>query len=380
MKIDQTKVYGIYVHIPFCLQKCAYCDFTSYPGELSRADCYLEALKKEMSYYQGISADTVYIGGGTPTCLSKDQLCGLVDTIKSHFLLTKDCEITVECNPKTADEAYFSALFLQGVNRLSIGTQSFCDKELSMLGRVHNAEEAKQCVQMAKNAGFTNINLDLMFGLPGQSMASFMPSVSELISLAPTHISAYSLILEEDTPLYSRVDSGELVLPDEDVERSMYRVLVDELSKAGYQQYEISNFSLPDFESRHNNKYWERAPYIGLGAAAHSHIGMLRFANPDELDRYIKTAKLPPAEGRETEFLTEKDAMSEFMFLGLRKMRGVSQKQFYESFGKPMTEVFSEPIQKYCQRNLLEWKDDHLCLTNRGIDVSNSVFCEFLLD
>lgn len=333
-----------------------------------------------MNHYKGITVNTVYIGGGTPTCLSKDQLCGLVDTIKGNFMLTEDCEITVECNPKTADEEYFRALFLRGVNRLSIGTQSFCDKELSLLGRAHNAEEARQCVRMAKSAGFTNINLDLMFGLPDQSEESFMQSIREVISLAPTHISAYSLILEENTPIYLRVDSGELVLPDEDVERDMYRVLVEELFKAGYRRYEISNFSVPGFESRHNNKYWERKPYIGLGAAAHSHIGMLRFSNPNGLDEYINIAKFPPSERREKDILTEKDTMSEFMFLGLRKMCGVSQKQFYESFGKRMTEVFSEPIQKYCQLNLLEWQGDNLRLTARGIDVSNNVFCEFLLD
>ncbi len=378
MKIEKNDTYGVYVHIPFCLKKCSYCDFISYPGLLSRADCYLEQIVLEMEHYRGLCADTVYLGGGTPTCLRVEQLTGLLEKLRGCFQLTKDCEITVECNPKTADEAYFKRLRAAGANRLSIGIQSFHDEELSLLGRLHSAKEAEKCVKDAKRAGFANINLDLMFGLPGQTIEKFFESVRRAVDLSPMHLSCYSLILEAGTPLELRIHSGELRLPEEEAERAMYHQLVSYLAEHGYAQYEISNFSMKGFESKHNNKYWERKPYIGLGAAAHSQIGNIRFANPPDLDAYVKIASLAPLEGRETETISPKDQMAEFMFLGLRKTCGVSQKEFNKEFGLDVRKVYAKQLKKFCEWNLLEIDGDWIRLTKAGMDVSNSVFCEFL--
>lgn len=378
MKINKNAVYGVYVHIPFCLKKCAYCDFASYPGLLSRADSYLENLATEMVQYKGLTADSVYIGGGTPTCLKKEQLLKLIDKIKSTFLLTDDCEFTVECNPKTADYDYFCALYSAGVNRLSIGVQSFNDGELKLLGRAHNANEAKECIQLAQKAGFLNYNLDLMFGLPNQSLKDFEKSIHAALLLKPSHISCYSLILEDGTKMYDMVNSGEYVLPEDDEERKMYHTLIDILSKNGYEHYEISNFALLGKQSRHNNKYWEREPYIGIGAAAHSNIEDSRFANPSGLDAYSKIVQLPVPDGRETEKLSEKDKMSEFIFLGLRKIKGISKTGFKNIFGVDIYEIYGKQIEKFCNLKLLEDNEDTICLTSKGIDVSNSVFCEFL--
>ncbi len=378
MKIDKNAVYGVYVHIPFCLKKCAYCDFTSYPGLLSKADCYLEDVAIEMEQYKGICTNSVYIGGGTPTCLKKEQLLKLIDKIKSTFLLSDDCEFTVECNPKTADYDYFCALHNAGVNRLSIGVQSFNNDELKLLGRVHNANEAKDCIQMAKKAGFSNFNLDLMFGLPNQTVADFEKSISEALSLKSAHISCYSLILEEGTKMHEMVNSGTYVLPEEDEERKMYHTLIEMLLKNGYEHYEISNFALSGKQSRHNNKYWDREPYIGIGAAAHSNINDLRFGNPVELDLYSKIVQNNVPIGRETEELTQKDKMAEFVFLGLRKIKGISKIKFKDTFGIDIYKIYGEQIKKFCDFKLLEDDGDTIRLTLAGIDVSNSVFCEFL--
>lgn len=378
MKIDKNAVYGIYVHIPFCLKKCAYCDFASYPGLISRADCYLEDLTVEMEQYRGLRADSVYIGGGTPTCLKKEQLLRLIYRIKNCFLLTEDCEFTVECNPKTADDDYFRALNLAGVNRLSIGVQSFIDEELKLLGRVHTANEAKECVIMAKNAGFLNFNLDLMFGLPKQTVADFEKSISAALSLKPAHISCYSLILEEGTLMHKMVEQGALVLPDEDTERDMYHTLIKKLVASGYEHYEISNFALVKKQSRHNNKYWDIKPYIGLGAAAHSNIGNIRFGNPAALEEYSDAVKHCPPCGRETEELSVLDEMSEFMFLGLRKIDGIKKSDFKKQFGVDIKSVYGEQITKFCDLKLMEEENDTIRLTLAGVDVSNSVFCEFL--
>lgn len=378
MKINHNLTYGVYVHVPFCLQKCAYCDFISYPGLISRADSYLETVRVESEYYRGLRADTIYIGGGTPTCLSAKQLTELLYQLQDCFCLTADCEITVECNPKTADGEYFKKLRRAGANRLSIGVQSFRDEELKLLGRLHNSEEAKSCVKLAQDCGFENVNLDLMFGLPYQTKEYFAENVEAALRLSPKHISAYGLILEEGTPLAERVRRGEVCLPEEETEREMYHFLTQTLAQEKYFKYEISNFSLAGFESRHNNKYWERKPYIGLGAAAHSHIGNVRFGNPTSLEEYMRLATKTPPNGREKEMLTQADEMAEFVFLGLRKMCGIRRSEFEKIFSTKIEEVYGKQLEKFCRLGLLAEEGDVIRLTERGIDVSNSVFCEFL--
>lgn len=378
MKINHNDTYGVYVHIPFCLQKCAYCDFVSYPGLLSRAASYLEALRAEAEHYRGLRADTIYIGGGTPTCLAVEDLTGLLEDLQQCFCVTDDCEITVECNPKTADGAYFNQLRKVGVNRLSVGVQSFCEDELRLLGRLHSAEEARECIKLAQDAGFQNISLDLMFGLPYQTKERLAENVKEALQLEPTHISAYSLILEEGTPLAERVQNGELQLPEEETEREMYHFLTEKLAQEGYLPYEISNFARCGFESRHNNKYWERKPYIGLGAAAHSQVEHLRFGNPVGLEEYIRLAHQEAPIGRETEILSKADEMAEFVFLGLRKRCGIRKTKFSEQFSENIETVYGKQLANCYQWGLLTEDGDTIRLTKRGIDVSNRVFCEFL--
>ena len=331
-----------------------------------------------MAHYRGLCADTVYIGGGTPTCLDAELLTGLLRAIQNCFLLTDTCEITVECNPKTVDDIYLKKLHSAGVNRLSVGVQSFCDRQSELLGRLHNAEEAKKCIKLAQDCGFENINLDLMFGLPYQTKEVFLESLETALLLEPTHISAYSLILEEGTLLAKRVESGELQLPDEEMERDLYHFLIKRLAQDGYIHYEISNFARNGYESKHNNKYWERRPYIGLGAAAHSQFGNIRFGNPPQLDRYEQLVQMIPPCGRETELLTRTDEMAEFVFLGLRKVRGICKSDFSSKFATEIETVYGSQLTKFRKLGLLEEHGNNICLTEKGIDVSNSIFCEFL--
>lgn len=368
---------GLYIHIPFCIKKCGYCDFVSYENRLFEGEQYVNALLSEMEQYRGTEVDTVYIGGGTPTALPPHLLIRILLGVKENFRILSGAEITVEANPGTCDKAYFEKLRDAGVNRISLGVQSFVDEELKALGRIHSAEEAKTAVYAAKDAGIQNVSLDLMFSLPGQTVESFLYSIKEAISLDPAHISSYSLIVCENTPIEQAVSQGKLTLPDEDTDRELYALLVDTLKQAGYHRYEFSNFAKPGREARHNTKYWTRDPYIGLGAAAHSFWEDKRFENPPCLSDYYAVCRGKRI--RESESVTEKDAMAEFMFLGLRLTeQGISKQEFFRSFGISIDEIYGKQIEKLSQLGLLECTDDTIRLTDRGIDVSNSVFCEFV--
>ena len=271
---------GIYIHIPFCIKKCSYCDFVSYENRLADAESYVAALLREMESYCGVQVDTVYIGGGTPTALPPHLLVRILEGVRTCFSLAEDAEITVEANPATFCTEGFEALFKAGVNRISLGAQSFNDRELLALGRIHTAEQTKQTVAAIREAGIQNISLDLMFSLPGQTKESLFFSLKEAISLAPEHLSCYSLTLCEDTPLCDAVRAGKLILPDDDTDRDFYALLCDMLAQHGYEHYEISNFARRGYRARHNTKYWIRAPYIGLGVAAHSFYCGRRFETP----------------------------------------------------------------------------------------------------
>ncbi|MBQ4517303.1 MAG: radical SAM family heme chaperone HemW [Clostridia bacterium] len=368
---------GLYIHIPFCLKKCGYCDFVSYENRLSEGEQYVKALLSEMEQYKGTEVDTVYIGGGTPTALPPHLLIRILLGVKENFYILPGAEITVEANPGTCDGHYFQELKQAGVNRISLGVQSFVDEELKMLGRIHSAEEAKQAVKNAKAAGIENVSLDLMFSIPLQSKESFLYSIKEAIGLQPTHISSYSLIVCEGTPIEQAVSQGKLILPDEDEDRDFYALLVETLERAGYQRYEISNFAKTGKEARHNTKYWTRNPYIGLGAAAHSFWESRRFENPPCLSEYYAVCR--GEKERVSEAITEKDAMAEFMFLGLRMTKqGISKQEFLQCFGVSIEEIYGEQLEKLCRLGLLECLGDAIRLTNRGIDVSNGVFCEFV--
>ncbi len=368
---------GIYIHFPFCKQKCRYCDFVSYAGRLDEAERYVHALIEEMKEYAGLSVDSVYLGGGTPTALAPALLEQVLSALQRFFSLTKNCEITLEANPGTCDREAFARLADAGVNRVSLGVQSFVDSELAQLGRIHSAETAIRAAGAVRAAGIENLSLDLMFSIPHQTEESLYFSLQQAVSLEPEHLSCYSLMLCEGTPLYNAAARGELTLPDEDEDRRRYALLTEFLKHSGYERYEISNFAKAGYEAKHNTKYWTREPYIGLGAAAHSFFENRRFENPSDFSGYYNRV----AAGRHPKgtAVTATDAMAEFMFLSLRLTKlGVSRQAFEMAFAKDLEDVYGAPLKKLCRLGLLEDNGECFRLTDRGIDVSNAVFCEFL--
>ncbi|MBE7021872.1 MAG: radical SAM family heme chaperone HemW [Ruminococcaceae bacterium] len=368
---------GIYIHFPFCIKKCNYCDFVSYENRLTEGERYVSALLLEMEEYRGEKADTVYLGGGTPTALSPQLLARVLHGVRDCFSLCPDAEITVEANPGTCDREAFLQLKEAGVNRISLGVQSFVDEELSLLGRIHSAKEAEEAAENVRKAGILNLSLDFMFSTPAQTRESLTYSLDTALALHPQHLSCYSLTLSEGTPLEKAVSRGELLLPDEEADRELYHFLTAYLEKRGYHRYEISNFAREGFMSRHNTKYWQREPYIGLGVAAHSFFRGCRYENPASLPAYYRRTEqgLRPAGVP----VTPEDARAEFFFLGLRQTRcGVTRRDFFKCFGMPLEDCYGATVQKLCALGLLEDDGETLRLTERGIDVSNAVFCEFL--
>ncbi len=365
---------GLYVHIPFCIKKCEYCDFISYTDCYGKEKDYLNALVEEFKLYEDKQVDTVYIGGGTPSSFSSEGLLFLMDKIFEYFDVTDDAEITMEVNPKTADMAKLRAIRGAGVNRLSIGVQSFCDEELEKIGRIHTAKDAENCILDAKFAGFKNISIDLMFGIPNQTVESYRNSLIKATTTGVNHISAYSLILEEGTPLYEKVKNREVRLPREDAEAEMYEITKTVLSTSGFNQYEVSNYAKNGFESRHNLKYWDCEEYIGCGTAAHSYYRGKRFSNHETIEAYINnpTEKLNEIE------LSQKDKMSEFMFVGLRKIEGIDIQEFECRFINSPYEIYGDVIDKYIKLGLLTHEKGYLRFTERGMRFSNQVLCEFV--
>ncbi len=365
---------GLYVHIPFCIKKCKYCDFNSFSSCQEEKDAYLNALFLEMEKYKSESVNTIFIGGGTPTSLTAEQLEILLHNIQKNFVLDENCEFTVEANPKTLDEEKLEILKKYGVNRLSIGVQSFNDNELLALGRVHTGSEAEETITLAKQY-FDNISIDLMCAIPDQTKESFRKNLEKAFSLNPNHISCYSLILEEGTPLFEEAEKGSLILPDEDTEREIYDIAQSEMEKHGYLQYEISNFAKSGFESKHNTKYWQCDEYIGIGLSAHSYLDGVRFSNTDDFSSYIKSDFL----SGESEVLSKEDQMSEYMFLGLRMTEGVTKMSFRQRFNEDLEKVFEKPLLKFKNMGMIEEEDDKIRLSKKAISVSNQILCEFIL-
>lgn len=366
---------GLYVHIPFCLQKCKYCDFNSFTFSGEDKKKYLAALFREMEKYKGSCVDSVFVGGGTPTALNTSEMKELLLKIRENFSLSADCEFTVEANPKTVDADKLDVMLSGGVNRLSVGVQSFTDTELARLGRVHTAAEAKQTITLARKRGFKNISIDLMCAIPGQTAETFRETLAEAFAANPEHISCYSLILEENTPLYEENERGLLNLPNEDEEREIYEIACRELEKNGYAQYEISNFAKKGFESRHNKKYWECGEYIGLGLSAHSYLDGARFSNTESFSEYTGGH----FSEENAEILGEDDKMSEFMFMGLRMVRGVSETEFFRRFGKDIKKVYSKQLSKFIKMGMIEEENGFFRLTHEALSVSNQIMCEFII-
>ncbi|MCL2357678.1 MAG: radical SAM family heme chaperone HemW [Defluviitaleaceae bacterium] len=372
---------GIYIHIPFCVKKCAYCDFFSFDNN-KNFESYITGLLAELrgaaerevipTYF-----DTVYIGGGTPTALPSFLLCKILDAMRGLPLLP-DAEITVEVNPGTLDAAYLAALRAYGVNRLSIGAQTTHSHLLHVLGRIHTREDFFETFRAARAAGFDNINADLMFALPKQTFSEWRETLAEIIALSPEHISAYSLTPAEGTPLWEQLERGEVVLPGDEADREMYHYARCALADAGYIHYEISNFAQPGRESRHNVNCWTMKPYFGFGAGAHSFDGARRWSNAENFDAYLNVgfsqgASPPAPRGQrplDPEVLTPTILTEEKIILGLRMMRGVREDDF---------EVYAEQIEKLIRNGLLARGDGRVFLTPLGMDLANCVFEEFIV-
>lgn len=370
----------LYLHIPFCIRKCDYCDFLSFPCDGIVRGNYLYALKQEMAAValecKGEQISSVFIGGGTPSILNEGEIASLMEMLQESFSLEEGCEITMEANPGTLTPAKLREYLDCGINRLSIGCQSTVDRELRDLGRIHTFQDFQDNFYRAREVGFTNLNVDLMSAIPGQTVESWENNLRTIADLQPEHISAYSLIVEEGTPFYNR----ELNLPKEDAERQMYEMTGKILKEYGYHQYEISNYCRPGYECRHNVGYWRRVSYIGLGLGAASLYRNRRFSNTDNMEEYLAGSHALKAIRRNVETLSQKDAMEEFMFLGLRMIEGISCKEFAQTFGCDIQEVYGKQIGRMMQLRLLKWEGDNLCLTEMGIAVSNQVFVEFLLE
>lgn len=364
---------GIYIHIPFCVRKCRYCDFVSYPNMEESFDRYLDAVFKEMEQYRGEKADTVFIGGGTPTALGAHQLDRLVKKCFEVFDIKSGYEFSIEANPGTIDDEKAKVLLADGVNRISVGVQSFDNSELKMLGRIHSAQTAYNTICRLNELGFLNINADIMTALPEQTSEKLMCTLNTALELPVTHISAYSLIIEDNTPMAEDYQKGKLVLPDEDSDRNMFAETVRLLEKNGFHRYEISNFAKDGFECRHNIKYWQCDEYIGLGAAAHSYDGKSRFFNTSDIKRYMSGDF-----GRHADALTLNDKISEFIFLGMRMKCGISAAEFQKRFNIDIKQRYGKLLDKFINGGFIAEKDGRYVFTDRGFDVSNSVLCEFV--
>lgn len=415
----------IYIHIPFCAKKCDYCDFLSAPTDSRTKRLYVESIKKEIkiSYFKlaGYEVDTIFIGGGTPSILDGYQIEDIMKTLREYANVAEDAEITIECNPGTITRDKLKSYKKAGINRISFGLQSANDNELKSIGRIHTYDQFVESYQMARECGFDNINIDLMSALPGQTLKSYENTLEQVLLLNPEHISAYSLIVEEDTPMAQRVaqaeEEGYSILPDEDEEREMYYATRDILAQHGYERYEISNYAKPGYACRHNIGYWHRVEYLGLGIGAASLFKGERYNNIDELYCYMNSLYYEDISNESEDFfdmynggyidedydmeddeleddynqkvlesietphqkLTVKDEMEEFMFLGLRMVEGISIAEFNDSFGRDYMEVYGKVTEDLINKNLLERDNDRIRLTDRGTDVSNRVMSEFLL-
>lgn len=373
---------GLYVHIPFCVQKCLYCDFPSFAGQLDKRERYVKALQKELlqkaEQCKEYAIETIFFGGGTPTVLSAEQLQCLMDTIKEHYNVTEHAEITIEANPGTLDLEMCQALHDMGFNRISMGLQAWQNDLLQTLGRIHTKEVFLDNFQNARKAGFDNINVDLMFALPKQTVADWLETLEAVTALEPEHISAYSLIIEEGTPFYDLYEKGVYQETDEQTDREMYHQTIQFLEEKGYAQYEISNFAKQGKQSRHNMVYWLDGVYLGFGLGAHSYWQEQRFHNPYDLECYIKKANAGMDLTEDVEDIPQNEQYSEFMFLGLRMTDGVSKKRFLQRFGKEMEVIYGDELEKLKKEGLLDEENGFVKLTERGIDVSNYVFVAFL--
>lgn len=376
----KNKEIGVYVHIPFCKQKCYYCDFISYCNKDNLIEDYVKAVKKEIRM-QNIQSQitTVYIGGGTPSYIDSKYIVEIIDEIKKKNL-SKRPEITIEVNPGTVTKEKLKDYKKCGINRLSIGLQSAKDEILKEIGRIHNFEQFLETYQMARKVGFKNINVDLILGIPNQRIKDLKDSLEKIIELQPEHISVYSLIVEDGTPIANKIEKGELELPDEDTERNMYWYVKNTLELNGYIHYEISNFAKKGRESKHNKNCWNQNQYFGFGVAAHSYRDITRYSNTEKIEEYIKNVMTERLDRNRIihEIQKEYDAEKEYMLLGLRKIVGVNISEFKLKFGDNPIYLFRNELKKLTDEGLIIVDEDFIRLTNKGIDLANLVWEEFV--
>lgn len=379
---------GLYIHIPFCIRKCNYCDFLSFggiPEEVQKA--YFQSLHREIDYYSKIYhnkyyVDSIFIGGGTPSLVDEGLIGGLMLAIRDSFPVSEDAEISIESNPKTLSKQKLQAYLDSGINRLSIGAQSLDDELLTRLGRAHSAEDFFTSYFIARECGFQNINIDLMFAIPGQSMELWRDTLKHVLGLAPEHLSFYSLQIEEGTPFYDMFRQGSMNAADDELDRDMYHTALEMLEESGYIHYEISNAAKAGRQCRHNLKYWSMEDYLGLGLGAHSFMGGTRFGNVTDLGEYIRIGGESIAERSPftawTHRNTKDDDISEYLITGMRKIGGIDLTDFEDRFGIALESIHSETLKRYRKQGLIEVEDNCLRFTKKGIDISNRVLAEFV--
>ena len=378
MQDDMNNPISIYIHIPFCVKKCAYCDFASYSGCMAQLDAYVHAVCREIraqaAFFGKRRVKTVFFGGGTPTLMTGAQLGLIMDALRTHFYIEETAEISMEGNPGTLVKERLAAYRAAGVNRLSIGVQSMDDTLLGAIGRIHTAAQAKEAMRLAREAGFDNVNLDLMNGLPGQTAKQWEETLCAAIELKPEHLSCYNLILEEGTLLYDAVQAGTCApLPDEDAMDAMDALTAQLLERAGYRRYEVSNYAKPGRECRHNVVYWECESYLGVGCAAHGEMDGVRISHTENLQEYLANCEnlawLNQKEGNNT----REDRMFERVMMGLRQVRGMDAARFLSDFGAAPEEIWQKTIPEMTRAGLLEREGERLRLSARGMDVMNGV-------
>lgn len=373
---------SLYIHIPFCAQKCLYCDFPSFARKDHLRKAYIEALNKEIislrEKHNNLEISTIFIGGGTPSVLEANELeCLLKEVAKLN--MAKDIEYSMECNPGNLTEEKLEVMKKYGVNRISMGLQAKQDNLLKGLGRIHNYKTFKENFLLAKKVGFNNINVDLMFGLPNQSLNEWEETLREIISLEPAHISAYSLIIEEGTAFYNLYENDKLKLPTEEEERKMYHLAKRILEENGFNQYEISNYAKEGKECRHNLAYWNMDNWIGVGSAAASYINGKRIKNISSVEEYINSIKDKGEAVEEIINNSKNDNMEEFMFMGLRKINGIDENEFKNRFSMNINDVYGEILNKYICEGLLIRESGRIFLSEKGIEISNVIMADFLL-
>lgn len=373
---------GLYIHIPFCSSKCNYCDFNSYAGKLHYTEEYFNSVEKEIEMYRDEMGNklinTIFIGGGTPSCVDEKYISGILSVCRENFNIADECEITVESNPGTIDMEKLTTYRQAGISRISIGLQAYQDKLLKYLGRKHSPQDFISGIEMAKRAGFSNINADVIFGIPGQTMEDWKETVLLLVTSGISHISAYSLKIEEGTRFGDMAERGELTEVDDELDRDMYHYAIEYFRENGFSQYELSNFAKPGFECRHNLTYWKCIDYLGVGAGAHSLLNNIRFSNEYSIENYIKCITYGKKPISEQYTIDLQERMSEYMFLGFRLIKGINNSEFKNIFKQDMFDKYYAEFEELLKSKLIEADENNVRLTGLGLDLANQVFVKFV--